>query len=260
MGKISIGTLEAPVVGLPRGFAGDVETQGYFRGDGDPLHVHLHKLGVGAELRVGPLETDCIVYVWKGGVQAGGRRLAEASSLIVEHGAEVAILGEEAQSVLLTFFAARPSPERRAGGHVHLLPTEEVPRSENLTGDGGVGGGLHADASCPTCQVWLHENKLAPREEDPAGAEAGVHSHSEDEVIFVIEGQMQLGKRLYGPGTALAIPADTLYSFGIGPEGLAFVNFRAGLPAEIKFKNGASMDEVGFWRKGVGAPKYLEPL
>jgi hypothetical protein len=258
MGKIAIATLEeAPRVEPPSGFAGGTETLALLSGPRDPLHAHLHRLGRGAALRVGPKDTDCVVYVWRGGVEAGGRPLAAASSLIVERGAVIEITGMDEASVLLTFSAAQPSAEVRPGGHVHLLPAERVPRAA-LAGTAGASGGLHADAACPSCRVWLHENTLAPIADD--NAEKGVHSHSEDEIIFVTDGQMRLGTRLYGPGTAVAIPAETLYSFGVGPDGLSFVNFRAGLPKEIKFKGGGVMDEVAFWRERVGVPEYLAPL
>jgi hypothetical protein len=262
MGKISIASLEdAPLVDPPQGFAGEVETRALLAAEKDPLHAHVHRLRRETTLAVGPKDADCVVYVWRGEVEAGGRRLAATSSLIVERGAKIEIRGRDEASLLLTFSAARPSADGRAGGHVHLLPAERVPRAE-LAGTRGAAGGMHADAACPSCQVWLHENSMAPVEEDPAeaGAEKGVHSHSEDEVIFVTDGHMRLGARLLGPGVAVAIPAETLYSFGVGPQGLSFVNFRAGLPSEIKFKGGGVMDEVAFWRDRVGVPQYLDPL
>lgn len=86
-----------------------------------------------------------------------------------------------------------------------------------------------------------------------------MHSHSEDEIIFVAAGAMRLGHMLVGPGTAIAIAADTLYSFTPGPEGLSFVNFRAAMPGDIRFAHGASMSETRFWRERVGRPDYLSP-
>jgi len=262
MGKIAIANLaDAISLETPAGFQGDAETAALLHQDKDPLHVHLHRLARGAVLKAGPLEVECIGYVWEGGIKAGGRQLAPGSSFVVERGAALEIIGGEDGARLVTFRAARPPPAPRAGGHVHLLPTERVPRAE-LTGTRGAAGGMHADSSCPTCQVWLHENSLAPIEEEAADAasEKGVHSHSEDEVIFVTDGHMRLGQRLLGRGTAIAIPAETLYSFGVGPEGLKFVNFRAARPSEIRFKGGATMDEVAFWRDRVGTPDYLAPL
>ena len=135
----------------------------------------------------------------------------------------------------------------------------KVRSSTTLPGAGGTSGGLHADARCPTCEVWLHENTM-PGMPDEAARELGdrgVHSHSEDEIIFVTRGSMRLGNRLYGPGTALAIAADTMYSFTPGPDGLSFINFRAGFPRAFRMKNGQTFDEAGYWRERVTAPQYL---
>jgi len=259
MGKISIATLsDARSVDPPPGFAGDAETAALFDQGKDPLHAHLHRLARGAGLRIGPLDVDCMGYVWEGAIDAGGRPLPATSSFVVERGAVLELRGGEAGASVVTFKAAQSPTQPRAGGHVHLLPAERVPRAE-LAGTRGAAGGMHADASCPTCHVWLHENSLAPLEAEPADAasEKGVHSHSEDEVIFVTDGHMRLGQRLYGRGSAIAIPAETLYGFGVGPEGLKFVNFRAARPSEIRFKAGGTMDEVAYWRDRVGTPEYL---
>lgn len=263
MPKISITTLEdAQSVAMPQGFAGTAQTQALFRHDDDPLRVFLHTLAHDASLRIGPRDTDCIAYVWKGAVQAGGRALAAGSSLIVEHGADAEIKGRDEKSQVLTFSAADSSSRPRAGGHVHLLPAERVPRTSMLAGTNGVGGGMHANAECPSCQIWLHENSFVSADAEPSLAqmEKGIHSHSEDEVIFVTDGQMRLGNRLYGPGTAVAVAADTFYSFAVGPHGLKFINFRPARPSDIKLKSGGSMDEVAYWRDRLPAPEYLAPL
>ena len=39
-------------------------------------------LARGARLRIGPLPADCAVYVWEGGVEAGGESLAAGSSVV----------------------------------------------------------------------------------------------------------------------------------------------------------------------------------
>ena len=263
MPRISITTLEeARACERPPGFTGNVATQALFRHDDDPIFVHLHTFGPGSNLRIGPIDSDCIAYVWKGAVDAGGRLLRASSSLVVEHGATAEIHGRDAHSLLLTFAAARAPATQRDGGHVHLLPTERVPRTDALAGSRGVGGGMHANAECPSCEIWLHENSFAAPDVEPslANIEKGVHSHSEDEVIFVTDGQMRVGNRLYGPGTALAIAAETFYSFAVGPDGLKFINFRPARPSEIKVKNGPSIDEVAYWHDRIAVPEYLPPL
>lgn len=111
---------------------------------------------------------------------------------------------------------------------------------------------LHADARCPTCELWLHENDFFAANEETA-----LHSHSEDEVIFVRGGSIRLGKRLCGPGTALAIAANTKYGFRSGPDGLSFVNFRGTSPTYRSADGALVLDEAELWRTKVGVPHYL---
>lgn len=232
----------------------------YLAGERDPLHLRLHRIGRGESIGIGPGAVDAVCYLWTGAIEAGGHRLGAGSSVIVEHGGEIAVTGLDADSRLLVFAAALPPVGQRSGGRVHILPAERVPRSEDLGGGSGVGGGMHADSGCPSCAVWLHENHFpAAPPLSPEERQRGVHSHSEDEIIFVTAGEIRLGNRLCPPGTALAIAADTLYSFTAGPEGLSFVNFRAGTPGDIRFANGMTISETGYWRERLPRPEYLEP-
>jgi hypothetical protein len=260
MSKVSIATIaEAPVVTSFPGSAGDIESRSLFAEDSDPIHAHAHRLAHGSSLRIGPVDTDSVVYVWTGAVEAGGQRLAAGSSLVTERGATVEIVGLDATSQLVVFRASRPPPTARAGGHVHLLPNERVRRMDGI-GAPGVIGGMHANAACPTCTAWLHENFLPGRELAPDEAPKGIHAHSEDEVVFVVEGSLRFGTRTLAPGSAIAIAADAFYAIGpAGPEGLKIVNFRAAQPSEIRFKGGGSMDEVALWRE-IAVPNYVETL
>jgi hypothetical protein len=119
---------------------------------------------------------------------------------------------------------------------------------------------MFADSGCETCAVWLHGNSFPPSGPPDAEAEKrGVHCHSEDEIIVVIDGAMRLGRKLVGPGTAIAIRADTMYAFTPGPEGLSFVNFRAGVPGDIQFANGMTISETGYWKDRLPRPDYRAP-
>lgn len=247
---------------LPAGFAGTARGSAYLDGARDPVHLHLWRIAPGERLAIGPLASDCLGYVWQGAVAAGGRALAAGSSLIVEHGALLMVAGAGAgEAWLLCFAGSAPAAHGRAGGQVHLLPAEQVPGAEVLAGSNGVGGRMHADGQCSGCEVWLHENTFAPAEPlRPALAARGVHAHSEAEVIFIADGAIRLGQRLYPAGTAIAIAADTLYAIGAGPQGMRFINFRAGTPSDIRFASGTSMSETGYWRERVARPAYLEPV
>ena len=54
------------------------------------------------------------------------------------------------------------------------------------------------------------------------------HTHNQDEVIFVLDGELTLGDKVCGPGTVIFIEGDTEYSFTSGPNGLRFLNVRPG--------------------------------
>ncbi len=259
MAKVSIRTYQqARSAALPTGFTG-VATCGEYFGTGEnALQLHAVELQRSGSLVFERREGDRVAYIWRGTINVGGHRLGEGSSLIVEHGRELEVRGLEDRSVALVFAANQPARRSLAGGHVHLLPTESVPRSSDLGGASGVGGGMHADSACPTCEVWLHENNFPGSPESARiDAEADIHSHTEDEIIFVTDGDIRLGSKLYGSGTALAIAANTFYGFTAGPNGLKFVNFRASAPGAIAFRSRASIDERGYWSSRLSRPVYI---
>ncbi len=261
MPKIGVATVdEALLAPPPAGISGG-KTRALFGGPDHSIQVHLHELDDGEAMRFTPSATDRLLYVWSGSVEAGGRRLGPASSLIVERHAGLELHGADVATQLLSFGATRPKAQARSGGHVHLLPAERVPRTDSMA-TGGVPGALYADAACPTCEVWLHENTIPPMDDAAAAARGKsiVHAHAEDEVIFVTRGALRLGTRLLAAGAALSIEAETFYGFGPGPDGLEFLNFRAERPAGIRFKDGTVIDEVGLWRDCADGLSYLEPL
>lgn len=261
MPKVAVVPLaKARRAAMPVGLSGDAATSAVVGGDRQPLLLHHHEIGSGGTLHIGPRAADCLAYVWKGAVIAGGCRLEAGSSLIVEHGAGLEVFGEAGGAEVLTFTARDGSAQARAGGHVHLLPAGRVPKSADMGGGSNVGGGMHADAACPTCEIWLHENHFpAMGPLSPEEQVLGVHSHSEDEIIFVTAGRIRLGNRLFDAGTAVAIAADTLYSLSAGPEGMSFINFRAGTPGDIRFASGMAISETGYWRERLPRPDYLAP-
>src|SRR5687767_1524423 len=58
-------------------------------------------------------------------------------------------------------------------------------------------------------------------------ATIGQHAHREAEIIYVVEGELVLGRQVLTPGASVYIPAKTLSAFKAGPNGLRFLNFRA---------------------------------
>jgi len=255
MAKVSIATLDqAKRAEPPANATGDIESRSYFNAESDPLHLLWHRLSPHAELVITGEPADRLAYVLSGSIEADGITLSAKSSAITEFGASLRVrAGAEGATVLL-FNVQKRRPDDREGHHVHLLPTENVPRSASFHGSEGIGGGLHADAQCPTCRVWLHEQSYAMENKETA-----LHSHSEDEIIFVTDGTIRIGQRIYGPGTALAIAANVKYGFFSGPGGLQFINFRGSSPTYTSADGATVLDEAQLWRSALGSPMYTAP-
>lgn len=66
----------------------------------------------------------------------------------------------------------------------------------------------------------LFETQMLPN------AVAAIHSHEQDEIIYILGGEMLVGKRSLKRGATIFIAAETHYGFQAGPEGLQFLNFR----------------------------------
>ena len=251
MAKVAIRTLDQIVPEpSPEGARGRVESSAFFDGERQSIHLHLHRLAPGAELPLAGMDSDLCIYVWEGSVTAGDAELDLRSSAVVQRGAVMPVTAG-ADGAALLVFSARDAAGA-SGGKVLLLPNSQVPRTFAM-GAEGVGGALHADAHEPTPNVWRHENDYAM-----ADKETALHSHSEDEVIFVREGSVRIGNRLFKRGTALAIAADTLYEFWSGPDGLSFVNFRGTSPTYRKADGSLVLDEAELWRNAVGKPEFIE--
>lgn len=52
------------------------------------------------------------------------------------------------------------------------------------------------------------------------------HSHEEDEIFYVLEGELRFGARICPPGASIHIPARTIYGFTVGPSGVRFLSLR----------------------------------
>ena len=57
-------------------------------------------------------------------------------------------------------------------------------------------------------------------------ADVAVHAHDEEEIIYILGGEIWLGNRRLGPGGSVYIAGNTLYSFRAGPEGVRMLLFR----------------------------------
>lgn len=66
----------------------------------------------------------------------------------------------------------------------------------------------------------LFEVRVGPTFETPQ------HAHTEDEIIFILDGSMRIGAKEYDAHSAILVPGDQLYRFKAGEQGCRFLNFR----------------------------------
>ena len=57
------------------------------------------------------------------------------------------------------------------------------------------------------------------------------HSHPEDEILYILEGKIHFGRDELGPGDAIFVPGDKIYSLHTGDSGVTFV--RIGLSNHV---------------------------
>jgi hypothetical protein len=75
---------------------------------------------------------------------------------------------------------------------------------------------------------WVLWTRYEPNHLQPA------HSHDEDEVIYILEGEVTVGEARCGPGAAIFVEKDTQYGpLVAGPQGVVFLRVT---PRNIEWK------------------------
>lgn len=60
------------------------------------------------------------------------------------------------------------------------------------------------------------------------------HSHSSDCLYYIIEGGIVMGRRELGPGDGFFLPADQVYAYHAGPQGVKLLEFRTRTSFDMK--------------------------
>jgi len=210
---------------------GEIQTRGIIDMADRPLCYWMHDLAPGAEIRLESPPVDHLAYVWTGEIEADGKRLPLDGMLLVEHNGSAAMRAGPSGARVAHFHqqegvSKKPS---RAGGNVHALAADEAFQDQVDPGIINMYQTLYVDSACPTCEIWFHKSarpNSAPQEDR--------HFHDSDEIIVVRRGGLVIGRRTLGPGSALAVDENVIYSHGAGPDGLDFLNFRDADPYYIK--------------------------
>jgi hypothetical protein len=75
------------------------------------------------------------------------------------------------------------------------------------------------DSTCKTCRIAFFKVAM------PEARVTGSHVHSEDEIIHVLTGELQVGRAVVSAGMSVAIPGSYRYGFRT-PGPFSFLNFR----------------------------------
>jgi quercetin dioxygenase-like cupin family protein len=198
--------------------------------DAFPLWLFETQLADGAQLCWRSPETDEAVYVMSGELEVDATTCPEGGAVIVERGARATATANGPTTV--AHFGSKPSPPspsvggKESGGGVHVVGPQG--RFESGTQE-NVRAIWFADGTCESCQVQLFTVE-SPVDDDRRGR---AHSHSQDEIIYLLDGAVSMGAHTFGPGTAVSIPADVRYALTAHDGGHRFLNFRRDVSWQI---------------------------
>ncbi len=199
-------------------FTGDIASRKIVDKDDFRLSLWRHELAPGAAIHLDRPAEDHIFYVVDGELLVGGTPVPPRGAASIGAGAISEVSGGAQGATVLEYVGDAETRPDKPGGCVHIL---SQPWMEHTTVSSHA---LYFDSSCPNCSVWLHMTRV-----DKGGA-TPPHYHTEDEIICVVQGDMNLGTRSIATGGAVGVAKQVVYSFEAGDEGLGFVNFRQADP------------------------------
>lgn len=212
------------VAGYPSGHrvAGDVRHR-VVSPDGFSLWLLRAELADGATIEWPATHGDEAVYVLDGALEVDGRTTPANGAAIVE--SNVVTRARAVGPTHIVHLGPRDpappvdglnGPPEAAGHAVHVVG----PRGTYANTTGTVDSHYYADSTCPTCRITLLSvgRSFAHR--------SAPHSHTQDELIHVVAGGINLGRRHVGPGDTVAITAGARYGFRGDDDGFVFLNYR----------------------------------
>ena len=181
------------------------------------------ELEPGVELEWNSTHGDEAVYVKNGSLTIDGRVCPTDGTLILESGVPALVTATEPTTVV-HFGPWDPSPPTTGA---YGAPAEEG-RTVHVVGPGGTyaliqpgrASKFYADSTFPTSRITL----LYTSRED--AYLSSPHSHSEDEIIYLLSGDIQVGQTILKAGDAIGIAGDRRYRFKGGEHGFGFLNYR----------------------------------
>ena len=197
---------------------------------GSELWSASTKMAAGATVGWGNDHGDQAVYVIDGTIRIDGEECGPGDVVIVESGVLRKL--EATTPVDLVQFGSH-DPEPPLHGHfgppeaahhsVHICraDTVTVQRHPELARE------LFADSTCRTCRITLFSVK------GRTGYKTGSHIHSQDEIIHLLSGELQVGRLTVQDGMGLAVPGNHRYGFQARSD-FYFLNYRRDVSSYIR--------------------------
>jgi hypothetical protein len=203
-------------------------------------------LGPGSELHWGMDHGDEAVVVLAGAVEVLGESCPAGTAIVVEAGAP-ATLRSDGPATIVHFGRQQSARDTRPVAGVHIIGPGPAHGTDVARPGGSMVAGYYVDSTCGTCDLTLLVTS-------GVGVIRGSsHSHSQNELIRVLDGELQFGPQVAGAGMTAAIPADRRYAFRASAP-FTFLNYRAG-PSIITKSDGVpvreSAESLGWGDLGV---------
>lgn len=224
--------------------------------DDFPLQMYVTQLDAGGTLRWNEHHDDEAIYVMSGSLQVVDTPCVAGGAVVVEAGVAMEVFVTEDAAIVHCARAPEALSTNRGGRCAHVV--EPTGWYQSGARD-GVSAVWFTDSTCPTCDVALF--RVDKEAEKGAGPN---HSHSADELIYVLDGSLRFGRQDLEPGTCLSIAANQRYTVGPGDHGYSFLNYRPTGSGQKNFpREGDPFEEPegGLARGGrlIGAVRDVPP-
>jgi hypothetical protein len=188
------------------------------------------ELAAGSQLQFPAQHGDEAIYVTNGSLDVDGRLCPAQGTVVIESKAHPLLRSLEPTTIVHVgpYDPTVPAgglngPVDHEGDHVHVVG----PGGTYAAIEPGRDTHYFADSTCETCRLTLlYTSRSVPYI-------SSTHSHSVDELIHVMWGELRLGNQVVNPGDTVAVAADRRYGFRSGPEGFGFLNYRSDASQQV---------------------------
>jgi hypothetical protein len=199
--------------------------------DDSPLWLVAARVEPGSRLTWSARHGEEAVFLKSGSMVVERRNCESGGVVVIERDADLEVRFPEESEVVHVGRVAGDEPDPGnpdRGPGFHLIGPAGVITRE----DGAHLSRILAAGDCPSCSLSLHWSSHAEK------YHSSLHSHSQDELIHVLRGDIFLGRQRVGPGDTLSVLAHTRYSFESGDEGYGFLNYSPAASAYLRADKG----------------------